>query len=47
MLHHWYAAPGEKIDAASAPILLYSKPKNFEGIKVIVKFDILFSSDSS
>jgi hypothetical protein len=49
--HHIYAdpAPGENFDdvpVAMAPTLLYSKPKIFEGIKVNIRSDILFSSDS-
>jgi hypothetical protein len=33
-------APGENVDAA--PILLYSKPKVFKGIKVNIRYDILW-----
>jgi hypothetical protein len=50
--HHFYAAPssasGENFDAAPAlaPTLRYSKPKFFKGLKVNIKSDILFSSDS-
>jgi hypothetical protein len=38
------AAPAAS--AAAAPILLYSKPKILKGIKVYIRYDILFSSDS-
>jgi hypothetical protein len=48
--HQFYAAPapGENFDAAPAPAptLLYSRSKNFKGVKGNIRSDILFSSDS-
>jgi hypothetical protein len=48
--HHFYVAPapGENFDAATAPAptLLNSKPKIFKEIKVNIRSDILFSSDT-
>jgi hypothetical protein len=45
--HHFYAAPapGENFDVASAPTLLYSRPKFLKVIQ-FNRSDILFSSYS-
>jgi hypothetical protein len=54
-LHYFYVAPGpgknfyaapSPAALALAPTLLNSKQKNFKGIKVNIRADILFTSDS-
>jgi hypothetical protein len=52
-LHYFYVAPGPGKNfntapspAALAPTLLNSKQKNFKVIKVNIRIDIFFTSDS-
>jgi hypothetical protein len=40
--HHFYAAQGENFDAATAPTLLYSKPKFFKGQKFNISLTVFF-----